>query len=63
MKKNCWMTWKRIMTVIKAKNINLHPYKILTHSGNPHNNTADLVEELQSLVAHLEISQFSTHCG
>ena len=43
MKKNCWMTWERINTVIESKNISLYTYKVLAHSGNQHNNTADLV--------------------
>src|SRR6266487_5969391 len=43
MKKNCWMTWERINTVVKSKNINLHIHKVLVHSGNQHNDTADLV--------------------
>ena len=34
-KNNCWMIWKRIITVIKTKNIDLHSHKVLAHSGNP----------------------------
>src|SRR6266487_5138951 len=42
MKNNCWMTWERIITVIKTKNIDLHSHKVLAHSGNHHNDAADL---------------------
>ena len=30
------------MTVIRTKNISLHSHKVLTHSGNLHNDAADL---------------------
>jgi len=43
MKRNCWMTWERINTIVKSKNINLHTHKVLAHSGNQYNDTADLV--------------------
>src|SRR6266487_4254864 len=36
------MTWERIMTVIKTKNIDLYSHKVLAHSGNYHNDAADL---------------------
>ena len=56
MKKNCWMTWERIMTVIRTKNISLHSHKVLAHSGNPYNDAADLVaKEATRNIPDLEV--------
>src|SRR6266487_2278126 len=56
MKKNCWMTWKRIITTIATKNISLHSHKVLAHSGNLHNDTADLAaKEAARNIPDLEV--------
>jgi hypothetical protein len=56
-KRNCWMTWERLYTMTRKKKIILHSHKILAHSGNLYNYTANLAAK----TAVSEISDMKTH--
>ena len=61
MKKNCWITWEKINTVVESKNVNLHTHKVIAYSDNQHNDTADLAaKEATKNIPDLEIHNLET---